>query len=86
MQKDCFDCDVPRLIMMPIMEIPDVLGWNGEDPYDVTAITVGGGLGKDCARRFFFGVCFFPVHRTGDQDCYQATRDVHQRRFMVGSS
>ena len=51
MQKEYFDCNVPRLIIIPIMELSDVLGWNGEDEYDVMAITVGGGLGTECARR-----------------------------------
>lgn len=51
MQKEYIDCDPPRLILVPIMELGQVLDWNGKDDYDVMAITVGGNLGMECSRR-----------------------------------
>lgn len=38
----------PALIIIPILEIRDVLNWNGKDAYNVMAVTLGNSKGQDC--------------------------------------
>lgn len=50
-QKEFFDSNPPRLIIIPILVVEKLLDWNGTDEYDVMAITVGGPLGKVCSKK-----------------------------------
>ena len=49
-QGDYFDREMV-LITIPIYGLDQVLNWNGTDAYNVLAITVGGVLGKSCAKK-----------------------------------
>jgi hypothetical protein len=50
-QKDFFDGNSPRLILVPVYGLEDLLNWNGTDEYDVMAITVGDRLGMVCSKK-----------------------------------
>jgi hypothetical protein len=40
-RKFVLDGNAPRIIIIPLLTVPEVLGWNGRDNYEVMAITCG---------------------------------------------
>jgi hypothetical protein len=51
-QGDFWDSNPPILVIVPIMELADVLDWNGTAEYDVMAISIGGFKGEECSETY----------------------------------
>lgn len=50
-QHDFFDSDPPKLILIPVLDLGQVLNWNGTEEYEIMAITVGGIPGRECSEK-----------------------------------
>lgn len=50
-QADFFDGENPVLILVPIYDLDQVLGWNGTDAYPVMAITTPSQRGLSCSKK-----------------------------------